>query len=194
MALEALGFHPSYSVEVDPEFPGDGDWRRLVYGYDRSGTIVDPFRSPWGTPVVVAVQPPGDSPWVGMFQAGGLGGLTGAYACPQDTDLCVVAEGQAYIVSVTRPAAGALAAQNTVTQVEALPTLLLLVRPWDIVAIGADGVAWRTLRLVVDDLRVERADERSIVCSGDTLGGTPTIEVDARTGDQVGGTRLDFPR
>jgi hypothetical protein len=190
--METFGFHPTYSVELDPEFPGDGDWKRPVYGFDRSGTIVDPFRSPWGTPLLVAVEPGGGSPWVGMFQAGGLGGVTAAYSCPRHTDLCVVAEGQAYIVGVTNPAAGAMAAQNTVMQVEALATLLLLVRPWDIVAIGIDGVAWHTLRLVVDDLRIERADDRSIVCSGDTLGGTPTIEVDPRTGVQVGGTRLDF--
>ncbi|MEA2825620.1 MAG: hypothetical protein QOG43_59 [Actinomycetota bacterium] len=30
--LQTLGFHASYTVEVDPEFPGDGDWGCPLYG------------------------------------------------------------------------------------------------------------------------------------------------------------------
>lgn len=74
--------------------------------------------------------------------------------------------------------------------------LLLLVRFIDIAAIGPDGVAWTTPRLVVDDLRVEVAIAAGIVCSGDNLEGTLTIELDPATGQQTAGARLDsfWPR
>ena len=78
-------------------------------------------------------------------------------------------------------------------QVEAVaePALLLLVRFIDIVAIGATGVAWASSRLAIDDLRVTSASGGLIQCSLDNLGGTSTITVDAATGEQLDGTRLD---
>jgi hypothetical protein len=130
-----------------------------------------------------------------MFAAGGLGQLTGVFGCPGRDHLCVVADGIAYLIDVRQPEAGALIAQNMVWQVETVPdaNLLLLVSPWDIVAIGLEGVAWRTRRLAVEDLRIEQGDAKSIVCSLDNLGGTSTIQLDPRTGEQISATRLDWP-
>jgi hypothetical protein len=193
--FETLGFDPGFVVELEPEFPGNGDWRVPTFGYDRMGNVVEAFESRWGTPLVLTVKPDEAADWVGMFAAGGLGELTGVFACPGANDMCVVAAGEAYLVDVTRPANGAVMAQNTVCQVlrVARMSLLLLVRPWDIVAVGPAGITWRTQRLAVDDLRVEQADETSIVCTCDNLGGTPTIEVQTSTGIQISGTPLDFP-
>jgi hypothetical protein len=131
-----------------------------------------------------------DTRWIGMFAAGGLGGVRGAFACPSATSCCVLVDGLAYLVDVLAPDIGAVIAHDQVVQV--LPVagapLLLLVR---FVAIGRDGVAWATPRLVVDDLHVDLATAAGIVCSGDNLGGTLTIELDPATGQQTAGTRLD---
>lgn len=195
MIFEACGFESAFTVEVEPPFPGDGNWGHPVFGYGRDGLGLDPFASRWGTPVVLGVHPDTAPAWIGMFAAGGLGQLTGTFGCPGRDNLCVVADGIAYLIDVTQPEAPAVIAQNMVWQVESVTdaNVLLLVCPWDITAIGPNGVAWNTGRLAVDDLRIDQADTESIVCSLDNLGGTPTIELDPRTGEQMSGTRPDWP-
>jgi hypothetical protein len=189
---QTFGFKTSYSVEVDPEFPGDGAWDVPVHRFRRDGSLSDEFESRWGTPVVVRVGTEGGA-WVGMFESGGLGGVTGVFACPGPNHLCVLVDGVAYLVITASPSAGAVIAHDQVWQVVGVetPALLLLVRSIDIVALGAEGIAWRTPRLVVDDLRVERSSSAGIVCTGDNIGGTLTIELDPTTGTQTAGTRLD---
>jgi hypothetical protein len=191
--FDQLGFDPSFDVEIDPEFPGDGDWGMPLYGFAKDGQVVEDFRSVWGSPIVIAVTVSGGANWVGMFTAAGLSRFEGVFACPGALDLCVVAGGDAFVVDVSDPASGARRVQNTVWQVARVTDaeLMLLVRPWNIVAVGPNGVAWSTPRLAVDDLHVESADSGSIVCSCDNLGGSPKIELDPTTGEQVAGTRLD---
>jgi hypothetical protein len=191
--FEPFGFSSSYQVVVEPEFPGTGDWGGPTYGFARDGSISAEFESRWGAPLVLSVHADEVGDWIAMFAAGGLGGERGAFACPKPSDLCVVADGQAYLVDAAHPEKGAIVVHNMVVQV--LPvadmSLLLLVRPWDLVAIGARGIAWRTPRLAVDGLRVLTAAANSIICSCDNLGGSETISLDPQTGEQTAGTRLD---
>ena len=191
MSFHAGAFEPAFTVEVDPEFPGDGDWNCRVVGFDRAGVAMDEFDSRWGTPFIIRVEPEEGDPWVAMFAAGGLGSVRCAFATPSPTALVVVADGLAYLVDIDLSSARTV--QDQVHQVVATsdPPLLLLVRFIDIVAIGSDGVAWATPRLCVDDLQVVRADRMGIECSCDNLGGTATITLDPRTGEQLAGTRLD---
>ncbi|GAA5167059.1 hypothetical protein GCM10023214_40610 [Amycolatopsis dongchuanensis] len=108
--------------------------------------------------------------------------------------MCVLAAGDAYLVQVDAPHAGALVAQVQVQQVAKSldPALLLLVRDFDIVAIGTSGIAWRSPRLAVDDLRVLAADSRGIHCTGYFLGDrTETVTVDPMTGEVIDGRRLE---
>jgi hypothetical protein len=116
--------------------------------------------------------------------------LRGVYGCPSPDDLCVIADGLAYLVDVTKPDGGAVIVHNQVHQVIRVADrdLVLFVRPIDIVALGMSGVAWRTQRLVVDDLWVQQAARDVIVCRGDNLGGTPEIKLDPQTGQQTAGT------
>jgi hypothetical protein len=191
--FETFHFAPDYDVEVNPEFPGDGHWAHPVYGFGRDGTVMEDFDSRWGTPTVVQVIPTGSSAWVGMFAAGGLGRLREVYACPAPQFMCTVVDGLAYLTDVSFPT-GTTIAHDQVTQVVAVGgrPLLLFVSFDDIVAIGAAaGIAWRTPRLVVDGLRVVTASADGIVCTGDNLGGTETIELDPATGAQTAGTRMD---
>jgi hypothetical protein len=77
------------------------------------------------------------------------------------------------VVQVDAPDEGALAAQDQVRQVVPSldpPVLLLVIRFTDIVAIGPNGIAWRSPRLAVDDLQVLHADSSGIRCSGYFLG------------------------
>lgn len=154
--FDDLGFAPAFRVDCGPEFPGDGNWGCPFFGFDRRGRCGEPFESRWGAPTVVRVQPAGAEEWGGTFASGGLGGLSGVYGCPSRHHLCVVADGLVYIVDVTKPRAGAVVAHDQVRQVAKVAEhdLVLFVRFIDIVALGLAGTAWRTERLVVDDLRV----------------------------------------
>jgi hypothetical protein len=201
--FETLGFAPAYEVERDPEFPGDGNWNCRVFGFDHRGQAKEPFESRWGALVVVGIDPINAPRWVGTFTGGGRDGVfvSGLYACPSPNDLCVVADGNAYLVDVTQPDRGAPLVHDDVSQVLRVPgkSLVLLVRFIDIVAIGVSGVAWRTPRLVLDFLRVEQITEDKIVCSGrEASPGSPepTVELDPDTGKQVAGERFDsmWPR
>ena len=73
------------------------------------------------------------------------------------------------------------------------PPLLILVRFLDAVAIGSDGIKWKSARLCADDLRLLQATPRGLVFEGDNLGGSATITVDPETGEQTAGTRINWP-
>lgn len=194
--FDRLGFSAAFEAEPDPEFPADGDWRRPVYAFDRDGSLQAEFVSRWGPPRIVRVQPASSPEWIGMFPAGGLGGVSGVFATPSPDRLCVVADGLAYLVRVDSPADGAVIAHDQVGQVVASPepAVLLLVRFIDIVALGADGVAWQSPRLAVDDLRVVEVSAAGILCMGDLLAGDPvSFVVDPESGLVTSGPRLDGP-
>jgi hypothetical protein len=194
--FERASFDPANDVAVDPEFPAAGEWPSAVYAFDRDGRVQSEFVSRWGAPRVLGVRPASSPEWVGMFAAGGLGGVSGVYATPSARRVCVLVDGEAYVVCVDAPAEGAVVAHDTVEQVVpvAEPPLLLLVRGIDIVALGPEGVAWRSRRLAVDDLRVVSVDDSGIRCTGDMLSGEPVdVVVDPATGEVTAGPRLDGP-
>jgi hypothetical protein len=191
--LEAFHFAPAFQLTIDPEFPGDGDWGCPVFGFDPHGRRQESPDSRWGQPIVVEVETTEGRRWVAHFAAGGLGGGSGSYATPNSRRLCVVNAGLAYLVDIDAVEHGAEIVHDQISQVTAVrnPDLLLLVRFVDMVAIGVQGVAWRTPRLAVDGLRVLSASDGLILCSADNLGGSPTITLDATTGEQRSGTRFD---
>jgi hypothetical protein len=193
--IESFHFSPAYRVKVDPEFPGDGDWRLPVFGFDRDGRVVRKFESRWGVPLIVRVTAT-QAGWVGMFAAGGLGGVRGVFAAPSRAVLCAVVDGLAYLVDVEAPANGAVIAHDQVRQVVPVPgrDLLLLVRMIDIVALGPEGIAWRSTRLAVDDLRVVQATADAIVCSAWMLEDkAEELTLNPSTGAILEGRRLDYP-
>jgi hypothetical protein len=194
-SLQRFDFDPAYDVELGPEFPGGGEWLYPVFAFDRDGHLDPQFVSRWGAPVIAVIHPQRGEQWVGMFPAGGLGGVSGAFATPSAQHLCIVADGEAFLVRTDAPQEGALVVQDQVRQVAvASTTLLLLVRDIDIVAVGARGVAWRSPRLAVDDLRVTTAGPTAIHCTGDLLAGRVVdLIVNAATGCVASGPRLDGP-
>src|SRR5258705_13453288 len=98
-----FSFAPAFSFETDPEFPGSGEWDCPVFYFGRDGAITQAFESRWGTPLVVRVEPPTNQAWVGMFASGGLGGVRDTTPCPSPTNLCLIADGLAYVVDVEHP-------------------------------------------------------------------------------------------
>ncbi len=193
LTFDSLGFVSEYSVEPEPEFPGNGEWQCPVFGFDRDGGFMEPFESRFGSPVTVAYDATQPGRWVGFFAAGGLGGITGLFACPLPTESCVLNDGLAYVVRVDNPREGVSLVSNQVTQVVRVPTLplVLLVSFCDMVALGSSGIAWRSQRLALDDLRVESVSEAAISCNRYVISGSSTIQLNPLTGEIMAGTRFD---
>jgi hypothetical protein len=170
--FDSLGFASAYEIQADPEFPPNGTWSCPLFAYDRDGCVQPEFVSRWGAPRIVHVQPATATEWVGMFPAGGLGGISGVFATPSPERLCVLVDGVAYLVRVDAPGDGAVIAHDQIEQVfpASAPPLLLLVRGIDIVA------------------------PSGIHCTGDLLAETRTsLVIDPMSGQVTAGPRLDGP-
>jgi hypothetical protein len=190
--FDTLGFAPAYTCEVDPELPGTGQWRYPHYGFHRDGEAAEPFRSRWGTPLIVRVAVTGTRQWVGSFEAGGMHALTGVFACPRPTDALVVCDGQPYLVDVTAPTRTTVLDLEPVTQVCRVRDLdlLVLVGYSNLAALGPAGLAWHSERLCLDDLRVLDATADGIHCLGDFAGSTEEFTVDPHSGQLRAGPRF----
>jgi hypothetical protein len=188
----SFSFPAAFLFDVDPEFPGDGEWDCPVVNFGRDGAVQSALDSRWGTPTVLRVEPTAAPAWVGMFAAGGLGRLRVVVSCPSPTHVAVIADGLAYVVDVEQPQAGALIASDQVQQVVAMPEppLLLFVRFSEIDALGPDGIEWSSPRLCIDELAVVAVSSDSVTCTGYNLGGSSTITVDPATGEQTAGTTM----
>jgi hypothetical protein len=180
-------FAAAYEVEPEPEFPGDGEWGCPVYGYAADGVVSSDFESRWGAPTVLRVTTQSGTESVLMFAAGGLGGESGIFACPAPEDLCVVAAGQAYLVDTRMPEGDAVVLRSDTQEVVPLPHegLLLLSGFQNIVAVGINGVVWRSPRLAHDGLHVDYARAGRIFCHAEDMSGWFELEVDAATGNRL---------
>jgi hypothetical protein len=190
--FDTLGFAPAYTCQVDPELPGAGQWGWPDYGFHRDGVAAEPFRSRWGTPLVVRIATAGTRQWVGSFEAGGMGTLTGVFACPNPTEALVVCDGQAYLVDVTAPTRTTVLDLEPVTQARRVRDLDLLVLAGFVfmAALGPTGLAWHSERLCLDDLRVLDATADGIHCCGDFVGSTEEFTVDPHSGQLRSGPRF----
>jgi hypothetical protein len=190
--FDTLGFAPAYACQVDPELPGTGQWDCPHYGFHRDGGATEPFRSRWGTPVIVRVTLPGTGQWVGSFEAGGMHALTGVFACPRPTDALVVCDGQPYLVDVTAPTRTTALHLRPVTQVCRVGDLdqIVLVGYSNLAALGPTGLAWHSERLCGDDLRVLDATAHGIRCCGDFAGSSEEFTVDPYNGQVRSGPRF----
>jgi hypothetical protein len=101
--------------------------------------------------------------WIGTFASGGFGPNTVSEVCstPNPTKLCVIAEGQGYIVDVEHtdswesvPIIPVLAVCSS-----AKHRLLIFANHTELVALGAEGIAWRTARLSWDSLKLTSMSE-----------------------------------
>ncbi|QHN04255.1 hypothetical protein FTO74_13460 [Granulicella sp. WH15] len=116
---------------------------------------------------------------------------TGLYACPNPGQLCAVAGGYAYLADTTAPSACTLLPLKPVTAVHPLPShnLLLFMGFHQLLAWGADGMAWQSSRLSWEGITLSHIE-------GDQLHGfgwnmltdkEVPFTLDLRTGTHTGG-------
>ncbi|MEV6896489.1 hypothetical protein [Amycolatopsis sp. NPDC051372] len=193
--FHTFGFEPNYTVEVDPPFPPDGTWDCPIVEVDTDGRAHPRAVFESRTALIARVEPAEGPAWLGMFANGGLGQVDETFACPGPGQLCVVAEGMAYLIRVDSPIDGAVIVQDQVQHVVADEEhqLLLLANDLDLVAVGVNGLAWQSPRLALDGLSITGADSEGIHCHawlGDHDGSTELVTVDPRTGQVAAGPVL----
>lgn len=146
--------------------------------------------------VVVAVVPWGESTWTASFAGPDPGrrALTRLLGTPSPTGLCVIERGTAFVGDVLQPNGfEVVATPGPVVEAEELvaEARLLLVTPWAITAVGADGGQWTTPRIAVDGLRVDTVSDGWLRGVADPDDDEPRdFAVDLTTGEVTGGAAI----
>jgi hypothetical protein len=168
-----LGFATNYSVDAEPEYPGNGEW-----GFPEH-RVLSPASDILGAPQAL-VRPGGNTgPWLLVTEFATLGAL---YATPDPDVICVFDQLRRLVfVNVQSPSQQTMAEGIAPVRMAAsVDQGLLLVCEWaGITAFGSDGVRWRAPDLVAD-LHITRADGDRIYYRG---AGESRGWLDARTGE-----------
>jgi hypothetical protein len=179
--FQTLGFAAEYSVEEDPEYPSDGAWdfREVRVGATGATLIGGPQ---------ALIRPSTGEPWYLVTSFAHFGEL---FASPDPHRICVFEQFErAVLVDTRRPERQTPLDVYPVRIASSVEHGLLLICSWiDITALASDGIRWRTKRLVLDDLHIERVRGDQIECRGAALGSaTPArMTIDARTGEVIAG-------
>jgi hypothetical protein len=113
---------------------------------------------------VLAVYPVGVEPWIGVFHGGGYGVPPAppgqVIGWTDGKSLCVLKTGGGSLVRADDPAVTGEIESFPITNVLAIPEqgLIVFANFTDIVAYNADGIAWRSGRLALDELDIIRAE------------------------------------
>jgi hypothetical protein len=177
MVFESLGFKGAYAARILPGLPGLGTILRFH----------DPCVSGHSEGVVVQVTPCSGASWIGNFTLGDLGTL-GAFGTPHPDRICVVARGETYIVSASKPESWELVATTT-SDVRSGGGLLLLTQWTNIIAHDGMSIVWRTADISWDGMDVGKVTSTAMsgLAWSAPLQSWVPFEVDLRTGRHTGG-------
>jgi hypothetical protein len=182
--LRELGFHPSYEVVVNPEFPPSGNWGvpEIRVGSDSAETLV------------IKVMPFAAEPWVGFFACESRGLLVGLYGCPNPENLLVVTGIEAYLLRVNQPHDMQELPIHPITAADRPSgTDLVVVGSFtELAALDALGLLWVTERLFNDDLKLTTGPPGKVYVQGSIA--DPSIDpevltIDSATGKVIAGER-----
>lgn len=182
-------FAHDYEIDFPNELPGDGGKGKLFYypgAKESSGK----------DGVLVRVTPNERPNWLGMFAFGFMpeaSEINGAYSCPNPISVCIVSNGEAYIVNSQTPKEWLSVPSEPVLDVRTHlgRQFLLFVDFKVITAWGPNGVVWTTDDLAADGVFITKIDDDHIYGFGTCLctEDRPKHDfvVDMATGKHTGG-------
>lgn len=177
--LVSLDFPHRYEVELLPELPSSANNIYYFPGATQDGGHDG---------VLVGVREDGNAPWVGVFGYGFARGkqVTGIFACPNESELCVIARGRGYIGNAASPASFEELLIMPITDIRVVPEkhLLIFADFTTVFAWGITGLVWKSERLSSDGLDILSHDGHYI--SGTawdaSLSEPVTFKLDLETG------------
>ena len=140
---------------------------------------------------ILRVRPRTALEWVGTFAFGKFGGVhaTRVLMMPSGTSFCVVTGGVGYLVEASHPDKATVLAAVPITDVRVIGQagLVVFATYTDLLAYDAHGVRWRSPRIALDGLRIDRIDASFIYGDSDNYAAdaTVTFRVDLTTGQPV---------
>jgi hypothetical protein len=179
-----LGFHPSYEVVINPEFPPSGNWgvAKIRVGGDSAETVV------------IKVIPNTAEPWVGFFACESRGLLVGLCGCPNPEHLLVVTGIDAYLLGVNQPHDMQQLPIHPITATDRPSgTDLVVVGSFtELAAVDSLGLRWVTEKLFDDDLKLATGPRGKVYVQGwlaDRSINSEVLTIDSATGNVIGGER-----
>ncbi len=182
-------FARSWSAEVLARPPLIAPVRQYVYPQQVPGEEDALARGA----LVVKVRPANGGSFLGTFALGFREASlpSGLWACPALDTMLAVAGGYAYMVDTTAPERSELLEQRPVTAILAAPDegLLLLAGFHDVLAVGSEGVRWRTGRLSWEGVTLREVRGGRLLGEGWDMYTDAEVgfAVDLRTGQHEGG-------
>jgi hypothetical protein len=186
-----LEFPHNYEVDAVADLPSSG--QRIVRYHDR--------RTDGGKEGVIArISPSEDDQWYAIFEFGcpnDYGESNGAYSTPDPMRLCVVANGDAYVVHTADPNKWTFVPSRPVVDVRiaVLAKVLLFADFTEIVAYGSNGICWTTEDLACDGFSINAIEANTLRGRTDACPchGTYEFSVDLATGKHTGLRRAYEP-
>ena len=110
--------------------------------------------------LIVQVRPRSSDPWIGTFAFGNLSpkGKNGLYTWPDPQMLCVVSQGQGYLVRVDEPTNYEMIKVDPVLDVVpvAARKIVVFANHTELIAYGKSGPVWVTDRLSWEGIKLTR--------------------------------------
>lgn len=151
----------SHFFHLDESFPRTYECEHLQ---ETPANIDQIFYYPGGSTVggrdghIIRVMPYEGDSWVGIFAYGALSpnGANGLYTLPDPARLCVVAQGQGYVVQANAPASYETVEAQPILDVRPIVEreIIVFATFTDLVAYGKAGQLWRTERLAWEELKI----------------------------------------
>lgn len=179
---------PPFAAEYEVRPLDDGTFSPATYSFARADALST------GVDVLIEVAPHRGEAWVGAVRrppSSVRGAITDVFPSPHPCRVCVVVQGDAYLIDVDQPTRyGALDSGGPVVAVHPVVEegVLLLASPWCVTAVDDSGRAWQTARLARFGLRLDEVDGGRLAGVADPDDDEPRdFVIDLRTGSHEGG-------
>lgn len=185
--MQDLSFSHRWTVEILPQRPLILPKRQFVY--PRQAEEVERGA------MELLVRPASADPFLATCALGFAdpAAPSGVWSCPHPDWLCAVSGGYAYLIDTTTPERFEQAEYRPVLEVRALSEqgLLLFVGHHSMLAWGAGGKAWQTVRLSSEGVTITGIDGDILRGVGWDLRSDADVpfEIDLRTGERQTGER-----
>ncbi|QDU79170.1 hypothetical protein Pla110_08750 [Polystyrenella longa] len=192
---DELGFEANYAVR-ESSAQQSAIFQRYIFDRQRSEAKPDELQyETWsGGSLVLEVYPPAGDPWIGHFRSG-RNGINGVFGTPSPDVVCVVAEGQGYLIPVSQPDQFIEIQSSPMLHIFSIPSCqLICFGDFTVIeAYGPKGRVWMTEQLSWDGLEIIEATEIGIRGNAWDAPANKYVKfiVDPSDGTHVGGARPD---